>query len=135
MLKLRYTFQVLNILGKTYSTYFGKTKIISIVTIKISFGITGCGGCVRPIDNLNDPIVLHLAKSAVSEYNKKAKTHIHFVSVINGQAATLNYMLVISAKDDNDTVVHQKNYLAYVFFRPWLKKNRFTLLSFDQIHG
>lgn len=95
--------------------------------------ITGCGGCFYPTDDLNDAEVVYLAKSAVSEHNKKAKTHLHFMSVINGQSSSFRFMLVISAKDDNNNVGPPKYYLANVLFRQWEKKNLFILASFEQI--
>lgn len=104
-------------------------KVIGIVGLRFA----GCGGCFSPVANLNDPEVMYLAKFAVSEYNKKAKTHLNFVSLINGQTRPLVYMLVISAKDEHDTVGRPNNYLANVLFRPWEKKNPIILLSFEQI--
>lgn len=79
--------------------------------------------------------MVDIAKFAVSEHNKKANTHLHFVSVINGYTevvAGTRFTLVISATDD-DVGRHPINYLADVWARTWLKQNPFILTSFDQI--
>ncbi|KAG8365957.1 hypothetical protein BUALT_Bualt17G0026000 [Buddleja alternifolia] len=87
----------------------------------------------RPIDDLKNPQVVEIAKFAVEEHNKQAKTSLKFAAVVKGETQTVagtNYKLVISAKDGGAAA---KNYEAVVWDKPWQKFRQLT--SFEAIKG
>ncbi|XP_022853819.1 cysteine proteinase inhibitor 1-like [Olea europaea var. sylvestris] len=92
----------------------------------------GLAGGWRPIENLNDLKVQKIAKYAVQEHNKQAKSKLQFLRVVKGETqvvAGTNYKLVISAKDG--AVPH--NYEAVVWEKPWEKFRKLT--SFEELKG
>ncbi|KAL7088542.1 hypothetical protein ACP275_13G133300 [Erythranthe tilingii] len=89
-------------------------------------------GIWRPINDLKGQVVEQIAKFAVTEHNKKAKTSLEFVSVVQGETKLVsgkNYRLVISAKDS--AAAQPKNYSVVVWSRPWIKFQQ--LLTFDEV--
>ncbi|CAI9756662.1 unnamed protein product [Fraxinus pennsylvanica] len=109
---------------------------ILVASIQVSTALGGRkGGLVggwRPIENLNDPNVQKIAKYAVQEHNKQAKSKLQFLSVVKGETQVVsgtNYKLVISAK--NGAVPH--NYQAIVWEKPWEKFRKLT--SFEELKG
>ncbi|OWM75909.1 hypothetical protein CDL15_Pgr009553 [Punica granatum] len=67
---------------------------------------TGLGGWTRMKD-LNDPYVQGIAKFAISQYNKRSKASLTFVSVKSGDSQVVkgvNYRLIISATDGATTL-------------------------------
>ncbi|KAL2473500.1 Cysteine proteinase inhibitor 5 [Forsythia ovata] len=88
-------------------------------------------GGYKPIDNPNDPTVIEIAKFAVDEHNKEAKTNLKFQRVVKGEKQLvhgLNYKLVISAVDG----AAAQNYVAVVYDKPW---ENFSLTSFEKYSG
>ncbi|KAL2495549.1 Cysteine proteinase inhibitor 1 [Forsythia ovata] len=107
---------------------------ILVASIEVSAALGGRKGDLvgswRPIENLNDPIVQEIAKYAVEEHNKQAKTNLRFLSVVSGETqvvAGTNYRLVISAKDE--AAVHK--YQTVVWEKPW--ENFRKLTSFEEL--
>ncbi|KAL8160847.1 hypothetical protein V2J09_012336 [Rumex salicifolius] len=89
-------------------------------------------GGYTPINNLNDPYVVGMAKFAVSEQNEYATSKLVFVKLVSGQkqvVAGTNYKLVIAAKVAGTNNVG--NYEAVVFDK-LLNKGR-TLTSFKKL--
>ncbi|KAJ7946382.1 Cysteine proteinase inhibitor [Quillaja saponaria] len=71
-----------------------------------------------PIEDLEDPHVVEIAKYAVTEYDKESNATLKFESVIKGETqvvAGINYRLVLAANDGSAT----KNYRALVWEKPW----------------
>ncbi|GFQ00023.1 cysteine proteinase inhibitor 1 [Phtheirospermum japonicum] len=94
------------------------------------------GGAVvgnwRPIENLKDPEVVNIAKFAVAEHNKQARTSLSLVDVVKGETqvvAGTNYRLVVTAKDS--AAAQTKNYTAVVWYKPWQHLKQ--LISFGEI--
>ncbi|KAG8385835.1 hypothetical protein BUALT_Bualt03G0086500 [Buddleja alternifolia] len=88
------------------------------------------GGPWRPITDPKDHKVLEIAKFAVDEHNKLAKTNLRFQNVINGTMKVVGgriYRFVISARDGNAP----DNYLALVYEKPW-QHSKF-LISFKKV--
>ncbi|EYU35854.1 hypothetical protein MIMGU_mgv1a022613mg [Erythranthe guttata] len=86
------------------------------------------GGGMWPIEDLNNRLVLFVAKFAVAEYNKKANATLQFETIIKGKehmVARSIYHLLISAKDSSAP----KKYETAVSFISWSKKS-FKLESF-----
>ncbi|KAL7130416.1 hypothetical protein ABFS83_13G132700 [Erythranthe nasuta] len=89
-------------------------------------------GIWRPINDLKDQVVEQIAKFAVTEHNKEAKTSLEFITVVQGETKLVsgtNYRLVISAKDR--AAAQPKNYTAVVWSKPWIKFQQ--LLTFDEV--
>ncbi|PWA37584.1 cystatin [Artemisia annua] len=79
----------------------------------------------KPIQNVNDPIVVDIGKFAVDEHNKEEHMSLKFEKVVKGETqvvAGTKYSLTIMAADNN--VEH--NYVVVVWDKPWQK---FRLLS------
>ncbi|CAA7027992.1 unnamed protein product [Microthlaspi erraticum] len=74
----------------------------------------------RPIKNIKDPHVTEIGEFAVSEYVKKTKSELKFVTVVSGEyqvVAGMNYKLVIKANHTGES----NNYEAIIWEKPWLK--------------
>lgn len=89
-------------------------------------------GGYQPIKDVKDPRVQEVAKFAVTEHNRQAKTNLMFDSVIKGEyqvVAGINYRLVIAAKNgmavnNYSAEVYDKIYegsIKLVSFKPLLK--------------
>ncbi|KAL8507138.1 hypothetical protein ACS0TY_017871 [Phlomoides rotata] len=86
----------------------------------------------KPI-NPNVHEVVKIAKFAVAEHNKEAKTSLIFEKVVKGtqqMAAGIIYRLVISVANGATT---PKNYQVVVYSRPW--ENFQELTSFEVYAG
>ncbi|KAL1537261.1 cysteine proteinase inhibitor 5-like [Salvia divinorum] len=82
----------------------------------------------------NTPQIVEIAKFAVSEHNKQAKTPLVFVSVVKGESqvvAGLNYRLEISVNDGGGADSGTYSAVVYSKIAPKLLE----LTSFDQIEG
>lgn len=90
----------------------------------------GLVGSYKPIQDVNDPHIQQVAKFAVTEHNKQAKTNLTFDSVIKGESqvvAGINYRLVIAAKNGNTV----NNYLAEVYDKTY--EGSIELISFKPL--
>lgn len=108
--------------------------LVLAVPIFCAPGPSPLTGGWRPIDNPNDAAVVKIAKFAVTEHNKEAKTSLVFKKVVKGEqqvVAGMNYRLVISAVDSGAVV--PKTYKAVVYSRSW--ENVQKLISFEEFAG
>ncbi|CAI9773174.1 unnamed protein product [Fraxinus pennsylvanica] len=110
--------------------------LVASISIEVSAAAGGGRGPIlggyEPIDNPNDPTVIEIAKFAVAEHNKEAKSNLKFQKVVKGESqvvAGINYRLVISAVDGAAV----QNYLAVVYEKPW--QNFKNLTSFEKFSG
>ncbi|CAA3028511.1 cysteine proteinase inhibitor 1-like [Olea europaea var. sylvestris] len=110
--------------------------LVASISIEVSAAQSGGRGPIvggyKPIDNPNDPTVIEIAKFAVDEHNKEAKSNLEFQKVVKGESqvvAGINYKLVISAVDGAAV----QNYLAVIYEKPW--QNFKSLTSFEKYAG
>ncbi|KAK6122995.1 hypothetical protein DH2020_043262 [Rehmannia glutinosa] len=97
-----------------------KVSIHSILAIPIPNEARRDGfiGGWKPIEDLEDPTVVMVAKFAITEPNKWANTNLQYVTVVSGKTMMVAgplFRLVISAKNNGST--NPKNYLAVVWKR------------------
>lgn len=91
-------------------------------------------GAYRPIEDLNDPYVAEIAKFAVNEHNKQAKTSLVLSKVIGGESQVVqgtNYKLQIKVKGAAPRDVQPQVYEAVVWDKPWEKFRE--LVSFTRM--
>ncbi|EYU27692.1 hypothetical protein ABFS82_13G133400 [Erythranthe guttata] len=113
-----------------------RSVLFLLLSIMVVSSINEAGatffGIWLPIANLKTPEVVQIAKFAVAEHNKEAKTSLQFVTVVRGEtklAVGKNYRLVITVKGSGSA--QPKNYTAVVWSRPLIKYQQ--LLTFNEV--
>ncbi|KAL8461603.1 hypothetical protein ACS0TY_032109 [Phlomoides rotata] len=113
---------------------FLSVLVLALPILGAAVGRSPLVGGWRPIADPNAPEVVKIAKFAVDQHNKEAKTSLVFEKVVKGEqqvVAGVNYRLVISAAEGGATA--PKTYKAVVYSRSW--DNYQKLLSFEVFDG
>ncbi|CAH8388825.1 unnamed protein product [Eruca vesicaria subsp. sativa] len=105
--------------------------LISLVLLPLHALAVPLLGGWRPLRDVKDPHVIAVGEFSVSEYNKKSKSELKFVSVVSGESqvvAGTNYRLIVAVNDGVEITGggESKNYEAIVWDRPWLKTMNLT---------
>ncbi|XVF26181.1 hypothetical protein REPUB_Repub13aG0277000 [Reevesia pubescens] len=107
--------------------------LLSLIFLPIIFSDARKGdllGGWTPIQNIKDPHVIEIAEFAVAEYNKRSKTSLKLLKVVEGETQVVsgtNYRLVLKATDGTAT----KAYQAVVWEKAW--QNFRNLTSFNLV--
>ncbi|KAL8469148.1 hypothetical protein ACS0TY_032110 [Phlomoides rotata] len=109
---------------------FLSVLVLALPILGAAVGRSPLVGGWRPIADPNAPEVVKIAKFAVDQHNKEAKTSLVFEKVVKGEqqvVAGVNYRLVISAAEGRAAA--PKTYKAVVYSRSW--ENYQKLISFE----